>query len=384
VRAGAEAAPPTLRRARWGLLAVGSVAAVAAVVATGDAARSAQQDWPPFVLVTGLLLLGQVAWSDEVFQAGGEAVARFSPNGPALLVASAALVALCTAVLNLDTSVAFLTPVLIFAARRRQMPVAPLLYLSVFLANAGSLLLPGSNLTNLIVLGSHPVPGGTFVLHMAAPWAAAVVATTAAVAFLGRRQLRAAAKAVGNPRRPRLGVGLLGVLVAVVAMLTLSPAPMAGVVVAAGVAAFAVSVGARRLVWSNAWAALNPPVLLGLFGLAVGLGALGSAWSGPSDLLRHAGSFETASVGALGSVVVNNLPAASLLAARAPTQPYALLIGLNLGPNLLVTGALSGVLWLQVGRLAGERPSPRRFSALGAVVVPVSMAAALGALTLTH
>ena len=84
------------------------------------------------------------------------------------------------------------------------------------------------------------------------------------------------------------------------------------------------------------------------------------------------------------SAACNNLPAASLLAARPPKDPYALLIGLNLGPNLVATGALAGLLWLQVGRLAGARPSWTRMTRLGLVVVPVSMAAALAALAAAH
>lgn len=89
-------------------------------------------------------------------------------------------------------------------------------------------------------------------------------------------------------------------------------------------------------------------------------------------------------VAAGASVVLNNLPAASLLAARPPGEAHALLIGLDLGPNLAVSGALSAVLWLQVGRSAGARPSALRYSAVGALVVPVSMAAALGALALAR
>jgi arsenical pump membrane protein len=82
-------------------------------------------------------------------------------------------------------------------------------------------------------------------------------------------------------------------------------------------------------------------------------------------------------------VLVNNLPAASLLAARTPGHPFALLIGLNLGPNLFVTGSLAWLLWLRAARSAGARPSLARASRIGAVAVPLSMAAALAVLALT-
>ena len=70
-----------------------------------------------------------------------------------------------------------------------------------------------------------------------------------------------------------------------------------------------------------------------------------------------------------------------LLAARVPAHPQALLIGLNLGPNLAVTGSLSAFLWLRVARNHGARPSARTYSLLGLVLVPVSIAASLAALS---
>ena len=89
--------------------------------------------------------------------------------------------ALVTAVLNLDTSVVFLTPVLVYAARRRGYDEAAFLYAALLLSNAGSLLLPGSNLTNLIVLGHDRVSGARFAGGMAPAWVAAVVVTLPAV-----------------------------------------------------------------------------------------------------------------------------------------------------------------------------------------------------------
>ena len=79
---------------------------------------SAQQAWPPFVLVAGLLLIGAVAASDGLFEALGARLAGTRLGARSLLLALLALVAVVTAVLNLDTSVVFLTPVLVHAARR--------------------------------------------------------------------------------------------------------------------------------------------------------------------------------------------------------------------------------------------------------------------------
>src|SRR6059058_4345402 len=112
---------------------------------------SAKQAWPPFVLVAGLLLIGAVAAAEGLFEALGARLARAPIGASALLLALLALVAIVTAVLNLDTAVVFLTPVLVHAARTRHLDERPFLYGSVFMANAASLVLPGSNLTNLLV-----------------------------------------------------------------------------------------------------------------------------------------------------------------------------------------------------------------------------------------
>jgi arsenical pump membrane protein len=82
-------------------------------------------------------------------------------------------------------------------------------------------------------------------------------------------------------------------------------------------------------------------------------------------------------------VLVNNLPAASLLASRPPPRPFALLVGLNIGPNLFVTGSLAWALWWRAARTAGARPSISKAARLGLVAAPMAMAAALGVLTLS-
>ncbi len=179
----------------------------------------------------------------------------------------------------------------------------------------------------------------------------------------------------------RLGAGLAAVLLATAAVVVL-PAPAIPVLLI-GAAAAGLRLAQRRVTWRQARDVLSLPVLAGLFGLAVVLGALGRTWSGPAILLGHLDGWATAGVAALATVTLNNLPAASLLAARAVSHPFSLLIGLNLGPNLCVTGSLAWLLWLRAARAAGARPSLRRASALGLVAVPLSMVVALGALALT-
>jgi len=375
------------RGSRLGLVlaAAGCAGAAAAAAARpGDARAAAAQDWSPFVLVAGLLLIGLVAEEDQLFSAAGHRLARLATRGPVLFAGAVVLVAGVTAILNLDTAVAFVTPVLVYSARRRGGGETALLYGSLLLANASSLLLPGSNLTNLIVLGHLHLSGGRFLARMAPAEIAAVVVTAAVVGMMERRSLRARMQVAAKPERPLLGVGMAAVLAATVLVLAV-PSP-ALPVAAVGLTAVGVRVAGRRERPARVVEALGLPLLIGLFGVAVALGTVGRAWSGPADLLSHLNLWSTAVVAAGASVVFNNLPAASLLAARVPTHPEALLVGLNLGPNLFVTGSLAWVLWLRAARSAGARPSLARASLIGAVVVPLSMAAALGALVMagTH
>jgi arsenical pump membrane protein len=208
--------------------------------------------------------------------------------------------------------------------------------------------------------------------------------TALVIGILHHRSLRTSVSPTMEPERPVLGVGLVAIGVATVLVLLLrAPAvPVAAVGVVA-VALRSSRVDDRPGPARRALQVLGVPVLIGLFGLAVALGTLGRSWSGPATLLSHLNAWGTAALAAVASVLVNNLPAASLLAARRPPHPFALLIGLNVGPNLFVTGSLAWILWLRAGRAAGGRPDVRRASLLGLVSVPLAIAAAVGVLVLS-
>jgi len=320
---------------------------------------AAAQTWPPFVLVAGLLLIGAVAAQEGLFEAAGTAIARARVGAVTLLLALLALDACVTAVLNLDTAVVFLTPVLVHAARSRGLDERPFLYGSVLMANTSSTLLPGSNLTNLLVVGAGS--GGSFARHMLPAWLAssALTAVLLALVLPPRAEPHACAATTSCLR---FGVGTAAIGGAAVAVLAL-PNP-ALPVAAVGVAACVLKRLPPRL-------DARMPTLL--FLAAVALGTAARAWSVPAV----GGRWATGGVAALASVVVNNLPAAVLFSARPPAHPLALLLGLDLGPNLAVTGSLSAVLWLRAARGAGARPSVVTYSLLGALVVPPTLAVSL-------
>jgi arsenical pump membrane protein len=329
--------------------------------------QAAEQAWPPFVLVTGLLLIGAVVEADGLFAAVGLRIERIG-GGPVTLLASLlGLEAVVTAVLNLDTAVVFLTPIILHAARQRGCDERPFLYGALFVANGASLLLPGSNLTNLIVLAHERFSGSDFARAMVLPWLIVVVATIGFVAVVYRPRFE---NGTLEPIPPfHIGLGFAATIAATGLILALHNAAVPVLVV--GIVVVAIC---------HVRPTLDLHILVSLFALAVALGTLARRWDGPASLVGQLGGVGAAVVGALGSVLVNNLPAATLLSAQKPPHPLPLLIGLNLGPNLAFTGSLSAYLWYRSARAAGVQPSLKQLSLLGLALVPLTITAALLAL----
>jgi len=328
---------------------------------------SLRQAWPPFVLVAGLLLIGAAAAADGLFEALGARLARTGLGSRGLLAALLTLVAVVTAVLNLDTSVVFLTPVLIHAARSRALDERPFLYGSVFMANSASLLLPGSNLTNMLVLHTDPENGLAFAGRMLPAW---ITACTITALFLALAYpLEQSSRGHGELPSHRLGLGATATVAAAVLVVALRNAAIP--VFALGLAVTALRRHRPRV---------EPRALALLFTLTVTLGTIARLWQGPAGLLDGSGAWTVAFVGAAASLLINNLPATIVLSSHATAHPEALLLGLDLGPNLVVTGSLAAILWLQAARTIDARPSLATYSRLGLLLVPATMLVALAAL----
>jgi arsenical pump membrane protein len=395
------------RRLGFAIFALGAPACVLAVALDPGAAESAAtQDWPAFVLVSGLLLVGVVASGAGLFEAAGSRLARLPAGDLTRFICAAALVGIVSALLNLDTAAAFLTPVLVHMARKRGGAGAPLLYGSLLLTNAGSLLLPGSNLTNIIVAGHLHLVGATFALRMAPAWAVALIVTALVVALAHRNDFRKSpapsrasattasfttASVAPAPTTTSLSsdmtrtdvpsAAFAGFVVIATAVLVVALPNAALPVVAIGAVAVIIELSRKRIDVRTVNGALDVPLLAGLLGIAIALGTLGRTWDLPARLLSHLGSFATAGFAAVLSIAFNNLPAASLLAARIPPHPYSLLVGLDLGPNLFVTGSRSALLWLRAARQAGANPSVRHTALLGIVAAPLAIAASVAVLS---
>jgi len=340
-----------------------------------DVVLSLQSTWPPFVLVAGLLLIGHVAAREGVFRLLGSWCGRAPGGARGTFLVTMGAVALVTAVLNLDTSVVFMTPVALQAARSEGADETAFLFGTIFMSNSASLLLPGSNLTNLLVWSHRHASGVQFADHMVWPWVVSISITILVVGAWRWRPLGTSVPPPATDRSFEFGPGLIAGLFAVVVMLALSEPALW--VCAAGVIAETVAWRRHRVELSGALKAINPVTLGALFAVAVVIGTVARATTVSAHLLHHTTVFVTAAVAAGVSIVINNLPAASLFAARGVSHPFALLLGLDLGPNIFVTGALSSLLWLRIARQNDVRASVLTFAAVGSVIAIASLACAV-------
>ncbi|MET9020840.1 SLC13 family permease [Actinopolymorpha sp. NPDC004070] len=392
--------------------AVAAVPAAVLVVLTGG--LSAAAAWhqildlaPVVVFLVAILVIADACDAEGLFTALGSILTTTSRGSPRRLLTQVFVVAsLTTAVLSLDATVVLLTPVVVAAALRTRVPARPHVYACTHLANSASLLLPVSNLTNLLALAASGLSFLAFAGLMAGPWLVAIAVEY--VVF--RRFFAADLRRAGAPTRtgatageapdpeerpervplPRVPLVVVAVVLlgfAVAQPLGLEPVwfAVAGAVVLAVRGLGRRLVSPRRVVRA---AGLDFAVFvlgLGVVVSAVAAGGLGDAVGavlpGGTSLPALLG---VAAVAALLANLVNNLPAVllllPLLAGAGPGPVLAALIGVNVGPNLTYVGSLATLLWRRTLRLRGVEPALRDFLTLGAASVPLTLVLAVVAL----
>jgi arsenical pump membrane protein len=356
-----------------------------------EAVSAVREIAPTVGFLVLVLLLGHLADREGVVSWAAAGTANMAGRSSSRLLGGVVvLAATVTAVLSLDATVVLLGPVVLATATRLQAPHRPYTYATGHLANSASLLLPVSNLTNLLAFAATGLSFLHFTGLMLAPWLVAVSVEY----LLLRRIFRAdlahpdAGATAGVPSPPLPALILVGLTVAgfgLASPLGLSPLWPA----ALGVAVLTV----RQLVApttrvGDLIAAANPSFALFVLGLAVVVLAVRHngvehlvatilpTGHGLADLLAVAG------IAAVAANLVNNLPATLALlpvaAVSGPATALAVLIGVNIGPNLTYTGSLANLLWR--GALNGAAPSARSFSSLGVGTVPLTLVAATTAL----
>ncbi|WP_420881521.1 SLC13 family permease [Rhodococcus sp. (in: high G+C Gram-positive bacteria)] len=378
------------------------VAGPAAAVAVAIGVVTPSQAWaeitalaPTVGFLAAILVLAHLADAAGVFGWVAGVLTRDGTRGPVrLLVAVFAVASVTTAVLSLDATVVLLTPVVIRAARTLGLPARPHAYATAHLSNSASTLLPVSNLTNLIAFSATGLTFVHFSAVMALPWVVTIALEWVVFRIFFRRDLAAAdaseESAAPAPEARPAPVFALSVLAATLVGFTVGGlvgvAP--GWIAAAGALVLAVpalrdgrTTPRRMLFAADLWFCAFV-LALGVVVAGVASGPIGDWLAGllPGDA-SLAGMLTVALVAAVTANLLNNLPATLLLlAVLGPTAPtglvLALLIGVNLGPNLTYVGSLATMLWRRVAAAGGCRPELGTFTKLGLATTPLTVVAA--------
>jgi arsenical pump membrane protein len=340
-----------------------------------------------------VLVLAKLCDDEGLFEAAGATIARVRGGSGGLLRRVFIIAATITAVLSLDAAVVLLTPVVLAAVRRLRTPVRPYAYATAHLANGASLLLPVSNLTNLLAFHLANISFTKFTLVMALPWLATVATLYLVFRWFFAADLRVAPDPdeLGPAPRPTVfvlvvvGLTLAGFAVAQSAGVAPAWVALAGASVLAvrslrhrhtTVAEIARSVHVQFLVFVLALGIVVQAVMVN--GMDRAMSAVLPSGSGLPALLA------IAAIAALLANVVNNLPATlvllPLVAHSGPVAILAVLIGVNIGPNLTYVGSLSNLLWRRVLRQHDEDAGVGEYTRLGLCTVPVSLVVAVVAL----
>jgi arsenical pump membrane protein len=338
-----------------------------------------------------VLVIAHLCDVDGVFRWLGAVMAARSRADPArLLVLVFVVASLTTAALSLDATVILLTPAVLATIKRLHVRPAPHVYATAHLSNTASLVLPVSNLTNLLAFQASGLSFVGFAGLMAGPWLVAI-----GVEYVVFRKFFAAElqkpdrppAEVRSVELPRVTLILLAlILVGFAAGPLLNAQPVVVAAIGAVVMATRAVIRGQVDLWSVIRAA-NPVFLafvaaLGIVvdaatghGLQSALAGILPTGHGLVDLLALAG------IAAVLSNLVNNLPATLVLLAALGAHPQAapvlaVLIGVNIGPNLTYTGSLATLLWRRVLLSHSTSPSLSRFTRLGLLTVPTTLVAA--------
>jgi arsenical pump membrane protein len=352
-----------------------------------------------YLFLIGMMLLSETARREGLF----DWVAAFAVNHAggsqgrlfALIYGVGVVV---TAFLSNDAAAVVLTPAVFAAARKAKANPLPYLFVCAFIANAASFILPISNPANLVLYGGHVPPLGRWMASFAAPSLLGVLATYAMLRWSQRAAL--AGVCDSDVRQPTLsgggwtaliGLGLTAGVLLVVSALDIqlgAPTCLMGVLTT-GVVLLRKRASPLPVLGGVSWGVL--PLVAGLFVMVEALNRTGLA-PALASLLRAAAlrSADGAAAGsgavlAIASNLMNNLPA-GLIASDAIAQAHApqkvvdaLLIGVDLGPNLSITGSLATILWLTAIRREGEAVGFVAFLKVGALVMPPALCLAIGA-----
>jgi arsenical pump membrane protein len=378
---------------RWPVEALAAAGGAALLVAVGTLsvsdARDALGDLGPTVgFLAALLVLAEGCRREGLFEAMGGLMAAGARGSPRRLLALVfAVAATVTAVLSLDATVVLLTPIVFATAARLRTSPRPHVYACSHLANSASLLLPVSNLTNLLAFHASGLSFMRFAGLMALPTAAAIavewVVLTRFFAVDLDRPRRARADEEERSRLPRFAVTVVALTLAgfgLSSVLGIAPVWVA----VAGAAAITAPALVRRATTTRTLVLAAEPSFL-VFVLGLGVIVRAASDNGLADAARALlpsgvalpELLAVAAVSAVLANLVNNLPATLILvpvaAPSGAAAVLAVLVGVNVGPNLTYVGSLATLLWRRVLHVEDHEVELGEFVRLGALTVPAGL-----------
>lgn len=380
--------PPRVPDWVWPTAGALLVVLIGYVPVTGAIAAIAGQ-WNVLLFILGLMGIsaaaeesGAFAWIADYALAAGRGSRR------RLFVLLFGTCAVVTILLSNDATAIALTPIVYRAVATRATIAKPFLFGCVFAANTASFGLPFSNPANVLILPHAEL--SSYVLHLGPPQIGAIALNLAVLLFFFRRELRGRYEPVrleGPSARARRVLAALAVLIVAYLLALLLRWPLGPVASAFAVLTLAIAgVPAQRAARRISWRTLV--LLAGLFVLLDAVTRAGLVSWALAELERalRYGALAVMAAAAGGAAVLsnlfNNLPvavSASSIVARLSLQQiaYPLIVGVDVGPNLLTTGSLATILWMATLRRYGERVSLREYIRLGALTVPATLAICL-------
>jgi len=361
------------------------------------AAHAVYEGLDVYLFLTGMMILAELAREEGVFDWVADVATRHARNSPGRLFVLIYLVGtLVTALLSNDATAVVLTPAVLAVVRRAKLDPKPYLLACAFIANAASFVFPISNPANLIIFDEHLPPLGMWLRIFLLPSTASILLTFLCLRWVSRKELRGEIQ--GEVKRVSLStegkLALVGLAIAAVALVSSSALELSLGAPTCCAAVFAMAVASwrdrsilLRVAKGVSWSVL--PLVAGLFVIVGALQNAGLMRIGLTGMQALAQTSTSITKGAAALVVallsngMNNLPvglmsgAAIQHAQETSVVAHAILIGVDLGPNLSVTGSLATILWLIALRREKVVITAWEFFKIGIIAMPVALIASL-------
>ncbi len=377
-----------------------AILVIARLIGPQDALNGIAKGLDVYLFLTGMMLLAEVARAEGLFDwLAAMAARRAKGSATRLFLLVYAVGTIVTIFLSNDATAVVLTPAVAAAVKtaRAEEPL-PYLLVCAFIANAASFVLPISNPANLVIYGAHMPPLLQWLPRFALPSVLSILATYLMLRLTQRKALRQTVEAdvevpelTGGGKTAALGIAVTAIVLLVSSTLDIQlglPTAIAG-----ALTAIVVMIRSRTSPWATvkdiSWGVL--PLVAGLFVLVEALDKTGLIRLISGAL--HDAAERSASETAWGAGIViaflcnimNNLPAGLIAGSAVQSAQVsdhvtsAVLIGVDIGPNLSVTGSLATILWLTALRREGQSVGAWTFLKLGILVMPPALLLALAA-----